>query len=110
MSPKSKSRGLELIDSIIPARLHPEIMNYAFSKIGRFEKKECKLQYTEYHNEVYFWGLGFLCLEWTLGILKQKSEEGHCNAHEVPCTDASSFHSELYQICKKSIKELILTN
>lgn len=110
----------EIIDKIEPCRQHlsfyhltilseliPKVYEYSFNRIGRHEKIECGLVYYENTNAKFFWALGLMCLEWTLGILDQMSKEGHCYKHIKPCPESVDFHRELYELCKKSFLEVL---
>jgi hypothetical protein len=108
--------GLFIIDRLITKsgltvdgylKLIPRIYDYGLSKIGCFSNSFCDLNYDEKSNEMFFWTLGLMSLEWVLGILNLKLSEGLCEKHVEPCEESIEFHKEMFERCKKSIQEVL---
>lgn len=95
----------------IVLELYDPIKEYTRKRIGEQKQLECNLVYNEDKLEMLFWALGLMSLEWTLGILRKKTEEGHCNVHRKQagdfCQQASDFHRKLYEQCKRTFNEVL---
>jgi len=113
---KLQPNGLIIVDGVISKsgltvdgylKLIPLIYDYGLSRIGRFSNSICDLKYTEKSNEIFFWALGLMSLEWALGVLNLKISEGLCEKHLEPCEDSIEFHKEMLKMCKKTIQEVL---
>jgi hypothetical protein len=104
-------KGLKIED------LHKELINsakrIAISTIGKRINDSCDTEYDpEQCPEIVLWALGLVCEIWTLEILRQKTQEGHCYTHKKktgePCPIGSRFHENLFNEAKKSFQDVLI--
>ena len=86
----------------------PPLFEYSITNIREYHKNDCNLHYTaEGSHEILMWGLGLMCLEYSLEVFKDKMIKGHCNAHGEPCEDGSAFHNRVLHDCLSSYHSII---
>ncbi|MGH9987806.1 MAG: hypothetical protein ACRD8W_28020, partial [Nitrososphaeraceae archaeon] len=70
--------------------------------------KKCSVGYMNNPTEYRGWNISLMVMTWLLYDLKEKTKNGQCHIHNLPCKRGSEFHNNLYNECLKSFKDIIM--
>lgn len=96
------------VDTLLKEKLPEIAKRIANETIGFKENAFCNTRYEPTRSpELLLWALGLVCETWTLEILRQKTQDGHCHTHKTPCLEGSKFHRALFNEAKKNFQDVL---
>jgi hypothetical protein len=73
----------------------------------RVDLLKCGVDYIDNPTEYRGWNISLMVMSWLLYDLRNKTQNGHCHIHELPCKSGSESHNKMYMECLKSFKNIL---